>query len=153
MTYRIRGLAPEPFRSLFPMSDEELRERRAVRVIASGSGEPCRVSLREAAAGEQLILVNHVSLDADTPYRASHAIYVREDAREAVFEDALPPILDGRQISLRAFDAEGMLIDGLVVEPGQGDRAVRDLFERSAVAEIHAHTSAYGCFLARIQRN
>ncbi len=154
MTYRIRGLAPEPFRSLFRMNDAELRDHRAVRLTASGSGEPCRVSLREAAAGEQLILVNHVSLDADTPYRASHAIYVREDAREAsLFEDALPPILDGRRISLRAFDAEGMLIDGLVVEPGQGDRAVRDLFERSAVAEIHAHTSAYGCFLARIQRN
>lgn len=154
MTYRIQGLDPAPFRPLFRMSDDALRERRARRVTAAGPGFPCRVSLEEARNGEQLILVNHVSHDVETPFRASHAIYVREDATEApLYEDALPPMLDHRRISLRAFDAEGMLIDGLVVEPGEGDAAVRDLFGRSDVAEIHAHTSAYGCFLARIERS
>ena len=154
MTYRIQGLDPGPFRSLFGMSDEALRKRRARRVAADGPGFPCRVSLEEARDGEVLILVNHVSLDVDTPFRASHAIYVREEAAVAsIYEDALPPMLDHRRISLRAFDEEGMLVDGLVVEAGEGDAAVRTLFGRADVAEIHAHTSAYGCFLARIERS
>ena len=154
MTYRIQGLDPAPFRPLFELSDEALRARRARRVVAAGAGFPCRVSLQEARDGESLILVNHVSHDVDTPFRASHAIYVREDAPSApLYQDALPAMLDRRRISLRAFDGEGMLVDGLVVEPGGGDAAVRDLFARPEVAEIHAHTSAYGCFLARIERN
>ena len=154
MTYRIQGLAPEPFRQLFSLSDDELSARRAMRVIASGSGEPCRVSLEEAGEGEQLILLNHVSLDVDTPFRATHAIYVREAAAEApLYEDSLPPMLDRRRVSLRAFNREGMLVDGVVAEAGTGDAAVRTLFGREDVAEIHAHTSAYGCFLARIERN
>lgn len=154
MTYRIQGLNPTPFRPLFQLSDDTLRARRARRVTAAGPGFPCRVSLEEARDGEQLILINHVSHDADTPFRASHAIYVRQGAGEApLYEDALPPMLDSRRISLRAFDEEGMLVDGAVVEPGSGDAAVRALFGRAEVAEIHAHTSAYGCFLARIERN
>jgi hypothetical protein len=154
MTYRIQGLAPEPFRPLFRMNDEELRERRAVRVVASGSGEPCRVSLQDAAAGEQLILVNHVSQDADTPFRATHAIYVREQAEAApVFEDELPPQIDRRNVSLRAFDRDGMMVQAVLAAAGEGDGAVRALLERPEVAEIHAHTQALGCFLARIERN
>lgn len=154
MTYRIQGLAPEPFQALFQMSDEELRERRAVRVTATGSGEPCRVSLEDAAAGEQLILVNHVSQDADTPFRATHAIYVREAAEASpVFKDQLPPQLDRRNISLRAFDRDGMMVQAVLATAGQGDSAVRSLLERPEVAEVHAHTQALGCFLARIERN
>ncbi len=154
MTYIVRGLAPEPFRPLFRMSDEELRERRAVRVTATGSGEPCRVSLQDAAAGEQLILVNHVSQAADTPFRATHAIYVREGAETApAYEDALPPMLDGRNISLRAFAGDGMMVQAALASAGEGDSAVRTLFERPEIAEIHAHTQALGCFLARIERS
>src|SRR5688500_2569376 len=90
MTYRIQGLDPAPFRPLFQLSDDALRERRARRVKAAGPGFPCRVSLEEARDGEQLILVNHVSHDVDTPFRASHAIYVREAADEApLYADAL----------------------------------------------------------------
>ena len=154
MTYRIQGLAPDEFRPLFAMGDEQLRERRAMRVIASGPGFPCRVSLQEAGDGEQLILINHVSHDVATPFRTSHAIYVREEAVKApVYDDQLPPLLDRRRMSLRAFDRAGMLVDGVVAEPGEADAAIRAFLERPDVSEIHAHTSAYGCFLAKIERS
>ena len=154
MAYRIHGLDPAPFRPLFELSDEGLRERRAVRVIATGSGEPCRVSLEDARAGEMLSLLNHVSQDADTPFRASHAIYVREGAAAApTFEDAVPPMLDSRNLSLRAFDREGMMVEAVLAGAGAGDARIRALLARPEVAEIHAHTQALGCFLARIERN
>ena len=153
MAYRMEGLAPEAFESLFGMMDGELAAQKAVRVIADGPGYPCRVSLAEAAPGEELILVNHVSNDVEGPFRTAHAIYVRKGAAASAFEDAAPLYLDTRTISLRGFDAEGMLKGGLLALPGEADAHIRELFENPEIATIHAHTATYGCFLARIERN
>ena len=37
--------------------------------------------------------------------------------------------------------------------PGEADARIRALFGRPEIATIHAHNAAYGCFLARIERN
>jgi Protein of unknown function (DUF1203) len=153
MAYRIEGLAPEAFESLFGMGDGELATHKAMRVIADGPGYPCRVSLAEAEPGEELILVNHVSNDVDGPFRTAHAIYVRKDAAPAEFVDAAPASLDTRTIGLRGFDTVGMLRGGLLALPGEADGRIRELFENPEIDTIHAHTATYGCFLARIERN
>lgn len=151
--YRIEGLEREPFEALFAMSDVELAERRALRTVADGPGYPCRISLEEAEIGEPLVLINHLSNDAETPFRASHAIYVRRDAERGRFTDAVPPVFATRTLGLRGFDSEGMLRGALLALPGEADAKIRELFERPEIAEIHAHTAALGCFLAKIERN
>ena len=155
MTYRIEGLSPDQFSSLFALDEATLNAQGARRVIAaSDSGYPCRVSLEEARTGEELILLNHVSHDVPTPFRTAYAIYVRAQAREpARFEDAIPPVFATRTLSLRGFDADGMLHAGLLALPGEADRRIRELFGDPAVATIHAHSATYGCFLACIERN
>jgi hypothetical protein len=153
MAYRIEGLAPAAFESLFGMMDGELAARGAVRVTADGPGYPCRISLEDAAPGEELVLLNHVSHDVDGPFRTAHAIYVRKGARAAAYADEAPAYLDKRTISLRGFGEDGMLKDGVVALPGEADAKIRALFARPEIATIHAHTAAYGCFLARIERN
>jgi hypothetical protein len=154
MAYRIEGLAAADYAGLFGLSDAELAARNALRVRAdSPSGHPCRVSLQEAAEGEELLLLNHVSNDVPTPFRAAHAIYVRKGAETAGYDDALPPMFASRTLSLRGFDSEGMLRDGVLALPGEADAGIRALFERGEIDTIHAHSAAYGCFLARIERN
>ena len=155
MAYRIEGLAPEAFASLFGMMDGELAARGAMRVRAdAASGYPCRVSLRDADEGEELVLLNHVSHDVDGPFRTAYAIYVRRAAdAPASFEDEAPPYLDSRTLSLRGFGADGLLKHGLLAMPGEADGRIRELFERPEVDTIHAHAATYGCFLARIERN
>ncbi len=153
MTYRIEGLAPEPFEALFRMSDAELAERHARRAVADGPDYPCRISLEEAEPGEALVLVNHVSQEAPTPFRASHAIYVRQGVKRGACTDEVPPLFKTRMLGLRGFDAEGMMRGALLALPGEADTEIRELFERPEIAEIHAHTAALGCFLARIERN
>jgi Protein of unknown function (DUF1203) len=155
MTYRLQGLDPVLFTPLFDLSDAALADRRAVRVTAEESGGyPCRVSLEDAGSGECLILTNHVSLDTQSPFRATHAIYVRANAeRSPDYENRLPAMLDRRTLSLRGFDGAGMLRAAAVAAPGEGDRMVRDLFDRPDVATIHAHNAAHGCFLAAIERS
>jgi hypothetical protein len=155
MAYRISGLSPEPFAGLFGLSDEELAARGAVRMTADKKpGYPCRVTLEDAEPGEVVILVNHVSQPAATPFRASHAIFVREGVGEpSIYVDALPPVFDTRTIGLRGFDADGMLRDGLLALPGEADAKIRILFEKAEIASIHAHTATYGCFVAHVERN
>ena len=155
MTYRIEGLRRDEFEGLFGLSDEALAERGARRVTAEAKpGYPCRVTLEDAEPGESLVLVNHVSNDVPTPYRTAYAIYVRETAGEpAAFVDQVPPVFEGRTLSLRGFDARGMLRGALLAAPGEADGKIRALFERPEIVTIHAHNAAAGCFAARIERN
>ena len=154
MTYRIAGLDPGPFQELFELSDEQLAARRARRVVAdSDRGFPCRVSLEDAKAGEMLILLNHEHQSADSPYRGTHAIYVREAAATpAVYHDEPPPAFEGRVLSLRGFDADGMIVRASLAQPGEADAAIRALLDDPALVHIDAHNAARGCFAARIER-
>jgi hypothetical protein len=154
MTYKIAGLDPTRFAHLVGLSDDALAEHGAIRVTAdSKPGFPCRISLTDAEPGETLLLVNHVSHDADTPYRAAHAIFINEAAtRSAVYRDALPPVFTGRVLSLRAFDRDGMMHDAALALPGEADEAIRRLLADAEVDHIDAHNAARGCFAARIDR-
>lgn len=155
MTYQISGLSAEQFAPLFALSDAELAAQGAMRVTAAASrGYPCRVSLEDAGAGEELILLHHTSHDVATPYRSAYAIYVRQTARQAgPFVDAVPPVFAGRPLGLRGFGNDGLLKDAKLALPDQADLAIRDLFANPDVAYIDAHNAAHGCFSARIERH
>ena len=72
MTYSIQGLSPERFAPLFALDDAELAAIHARRVTATADrGFPCRISLEDAKAGEELILLHHTSHDVETPYRSA----------------------------------------------------------------------------------
>ena len=153
MAYRITGLSPEPFAGLFALDDTELAERQAERVRATSKpGFPCRISLEDADAGEEVILLHHVSHDVATPYRSAYAIYVRQGVEAAHYLDAVPPVLAGRPIALRGFDASGRLKGATLAKPGDADAAIRALFGSEEIAYIHAHNAAHGCFAARVDR-
>ena len=154
MTYQITGLSPQSFSTLIGADDATLAAARATRVRATAdSGFPCRISLRDAKAGESLILLHHTSHDVATPYRSSYAIYVRENATQAAhYADAVPPVFEGRPLGLRGFDASGMLRAALLALPDQADARIREMFENREIAYIDAHNAAHGCFAARVER-
>jgi hypothetical protein len=152
-TYRVSGLDPEPFKPLFGLSDEELASRGAVRMTVSTPTFPCRVSLTDRAIGETVLLLNHVSHDVANPYRASHAIFVAEGEEEAAeYVDEVPPVFEKRVLSLRGFDADGMMADAVLTQPGEADAGIRKLFENPDILSIHAHNATRGCFSAKIER-
>jgi hypothetical protein len=125
---------------------------RRVRAEA-GAGYPDRVELRDLEPGEHALLLNHVHQPADTPFRASHAIFVREGARRTgIYEDELPPSLRARLLSLRAFDADHMMIAADVVEGAQSEPLIRQMLENSRTAYLHAHYARRGCYAALIER-
>jgi hypothetical protein len=154
MSFRILGLDPRPFRHLFGLTDEDLAARGAKRyVVDRKPGYPDRVEVRDLEPGETAILLNYTHQPADTPYRASHAIFVREGA-EARYEaiDTIPEALRRRPLSLRAFDADHMLADADVVDGHDAGTAIERFFANPQIAYIQAHYAKPGCYAARIER-
>ena len=154
MTYRITGLDPAPYRPLFGLSDEELANRRIVRMtVTEKPGFPCRVTLEDREIGESVLLLNHVSHDVANPYRASHAIFVVDAATEAAeYVNEVPPVFERRVLSLRGFDKDGMMADAFLAQPGEADAGIRRLLADRKIETIHAHNAVRGCFSAKIER-
>jgi hypothetical protein len=153
MAYAVTSLPAEPFAPLFAMDDEALVAHGARRVLADVAlGFPCRISLDDAKPGETLILVNYEHQSAPTPFRASHAIFVREGVEPVAAVDEMPPALRRRLLALRAFDADGMMRAADIVEGAQAQGLIEKLFENPEIAYLHAHYAKWGCYAARIDR-
>jgi hypothetical protein len=154
MSFIVSALPAPPFQPLFGLSDEALAERGVIRrKVDAKPGFPCRVSLEDAEPGETVLLLNYEHQPADTPFRARHAIFVREGAIEA--EPAageLPTVFRGRTMSLRAFSDEGMLLAAEVAPGDDLQPAVERLLATPDVAYLHAHYAGMGCYAARIDR-
>ncbi|WBH17804.1 DUF1203 domain-containing protein [Sphingomonas radiodurans] len=152
MPFQISGLPYATFAGLFALDEEALTARHA-RLMIDQPGAPCRVSLIDAKPGERLLLINHVHQPAATPYRASHAIFVREQAIEArPAPGEIPPALAMRLLSLRAFDAKGNILDAGVVEGADAASTIDALLNLPGAAYLHAHYARFGCYAARVDR-
>lgn len=154
MAFRIRGLAPAPFQPLFGLSERELAARGVQRrVVDAPFGFPDRIELRDAQPGETVLLLNHVHQPADTPYRASHAIFVREGATQAFDAiDTVPAALRARWLSLRAFDAAGHMRDADLADGAHCEATIARLLADPQVAYVQAHYAKRGCYAAHIER-
>lgn len=153
MTFRITGLPPEPFNELFSLSDAALAERQAMRVIADNShGFPCRISLTDAEPGQSVMLLNYQHQPADSPFRASHAIYIREGEQQYDEVDQVPEQLQRRLLSVRGFDAKGMMLDADVVEGKVLEPLIARLFANARIDYLQIHIARPGCYAARVER-
>jgi len=155
MSFRITGLAVEPFAPLFALDDQQLARVGALRTIADTKpGFPCRVTLEDAEPGERVLLLNYEHQPADTPYRASHAIYIRESAVHTASRiDEIPEALLLRALSVRAFDAKGMMIDADLTPGAELAVLIERLFSNRAAAYLHVHFAKRGCYAACVTRN
>ncbi len=154
MSFQIRGLEADAFSHLFSLNEPELAAIGAQRVIADeADAYPCRVSLTRVAQGEELLLLNHVHQSTPTsPYRASGPIFVSRASAAGACQNELAPIMKDRLLSLRAYDADALIVDAEVGENGQVLDLIERFFSNPAVAHIDAHFARRGCFAARIER-
>ena len=154
MSFRIHALPAEPFAHRFGQSEEQLATSRAklVRVDAK-PGYPCRVSLADAEIGETALLINYVHQPAESPFQASHAIYVRRGVEQSRPElGEVPEVLRSRLVSVRGFDMNHDIVDADVVEGTAVDTAIEHMFRSAGTDYLHLHNAKLGCFLARVTR-
>ncbi len=154
MSFRITGLDSAPFSHLYGLSDAELAAHGAKRYIADKkSGFPDRIEMRGGEPGESFLLLNHVCQPAETPYRAIHAIFVREGATDIYNRvDEVPEVMRVRLLSLRAYDAAGMMLDADVIDGAEIESVIARLLANSDVSYIHAHNAKRGCYSGCIER-
>ena len=153
-SFRLTALERDRVEDLFELTDEELAARGARRMRADGKpGYPCRLSLEDAAPGEEVILLHHLHHDVASPYRAAGPIFVRTGAvtaRPRVGE--VPEMLKARPQSIRAYDDRAMMVAAEVVDGADVPRAIERLLEREEVAYLHLHNAGPGCFNCRVER-
>ena len=154
MDFQIKALPETAFSHLFEMSDAELAEHQACRrVVTSKPGTPCRVSMADAEIGETVILLNFAHQPEKSPYQATHAIFVREIAKQAELGiNEVPEVIQTRLISVRMFDSRHMMIDAEVVLGPMVGSVVSKAFDNAEIAYIHLHNAKPGCFAASVHR-
>ncbi|WGH77764.1 DUF1203 domain-containing protein [Jannaschia ovalis] len=154
MAFRIHPLPAAPFADLFVLEDGALAARNARRVtVTEKPGAPCRISLEDAEPGEDVLLVNHMHLDAASPYRACHAIYVRRGVAPArPARGAVPDSIASRYLALRALDADGMIRDAALTPGAEAAETLERFLSDPMVEQVHIYYAARGCYAARATR-
>ena len=152
--FQIAPLRRQDFEDLFSLDDDTLTGRGAKRCVADAKpGFPCRVSLADAEPGERVILLPFCHQPADSPYRASGPIFVRESAETVqVPADTVPALLRTRLLSLRAYDAHHLMIGADVIDGRELERGLERLLEDARVDYLHVHFARAGCYACRVDR-
>ena len=152
--FRLSGLDPTTFIVLFERDDETLARSNIRRVRATAAfGFPCRISLEDAAVGEELLLLPFQHLPQASPYQASGPIFVRRGVAQSILAPGeIPPYVARRLISLRAYDAEHLMRDADVVDGASVAHALSALLARPEIAYVHLHNAKRGCYSCLAQR-
>lgn len=124
-----------------------------VHVADAHPGYPCRQCLRDAAIGDELILVSHDPFEHDSPYRSASPIFLhREPCEPPSDRGAIPAQLTRRRLSVRAFDRTESMIDAALVDGADLGRVVDGFLDDDRTDRIHVHNAERGCWAVTILR-
>jgi len=118
-----------------------------VRVLED-SGAPLRCCLREARAGERVLLIAYTPPGTAGAYAERGPVFVHAERCEGYPTPAqYPPGLAHRQQVVRAYDRQGRIADGVLVADGQQAQGViAELLARPEVELVHLRNVGYGCY-------
>lgn len=138
-----------------PNVADDLRAVGGERFIADAKpGYPCRQCLCDAEIGEALILVSYDPFTVDSPYRSRSPIFLHERTCSPPTDTAdLPVQLTGRQLSVRAFDRDAMMIDAAVIDGSDLEDQLQRFFDDVATTDIHIHNATRGCWATSVARS
>jgi Protein of unknown function (DUF1203) len=154
MNFRISGLPITPFQTLLNATDEALVQQniRALEVDAPNA-YPCRITLQDAQLGERVLLLNHAHLPSSSPYAASGPIFISRTASEsASYVNEVPEQQRRRLLSVRAYDAQDMMIEAEVIEGSLLAEQIAKFWKLAQVSYLHVHNARQGCYACRVDR-
>ena len=154
LSFQIVGLPQDLFAPWFELSDDALAARGAVRRVADlNPGYACRVSLEDAAIGDELLLLPFEHHRADSPYRSAGPIFVRRGAvQKRLAPGELPLVVTRRLISVRAYDAAGTMVDANVHNGADLRPEIERLLADDRVTCLQLHNAKQGCFSCQVDR-
>ncbi|MFE9202235.1 DUF1203 domain-containing protein [Micromonospora sp. NPDC007230] len=145
-----------------PMPGEVLAEVRRTDRDASGQppqrrtaegGEPLRCCLRDAGAGEPLLLFGYAPALPAGPYREVGPVFAHDgDCPGPDHGPGYPPGWRGRPQVLRAYDRRGRIVGGRLHDGDEPEAVITDLLADPAVDRLHSRNVVYGCFMFAVTR-
>src|SRR5580704_5167871 len=118
-----------------------------IQVPAEG-GAPLRCCLREARAGERLLLIAYTPPGTAGAYAERGPVFIHaERCGGYPTPDRYPPELAGRQQVVRAYDKQGRIVGGVLAADGQqAEEVIAELLARPEVEIVHLRNVGYGCY-------
>jgi hypothetical protein len=137
------------------------------------AGSPLRCCLRDSTEEDAIVLVSYAPVRrsrewlratesrggvpgsaSPSPYDEAGPIFVHATECPGPADDAAyPAAWVNRPQVLRAYDATGSIVGGLLLQPGDDrDEAARQLLADPAVAFVHSRNVVYGCYMLEIHR-
>lgn len=117
-------------------------------------GYPCRQCLKDAAIGEELVLVSHDPFEIESEYRSASPIFLhRESCLPDTATSGLPEQLTRRQLSVRSFDDNAMMIDADVIDGTNLGDTIDAFFANPDSSRIHVHNASRGCWAVTVDRH
>jgi hypothetical protein len=154
MNFQISGLPVEDFSHLLSLDDAALDRAGVTRCIVDEAGAyPCRITLEDAEPGDEVLLLNHAHQSAQTPYASTGPIFIRRNARATrVVVNEVPDQQRRRLLSVRAYDANGWMIDADVTEGAELESLIARFLGDPTVDYLHVHNARRGCYACRVDR-
>jgi hypothetical protein len=154
--YRTLPIAPDVLETL--RTRDDAGRRPEVGVDADG-GSPLRCCLRRALPGERVALASYSPLRrwaaatgaAPGPYEETGPVFIHAEPC-AAFAGGSLPLMDGRRV-FRAYDAEGRIVSGRLVEPAEDHQQVlAGVFASDhRIRLVHVRAVEFGCFLYEVR--
>jgi hypothetical protein len=121
--------------------------------VAEEDGAPLRCCLRDARAGERLLLIAHRPGGTAGAYREIGPVFVHAGPCDGYAEpDSYPAGFRDRQQVLRAYDGAGRIVDAVLVDGVHAESGIARLLGRPGVATVHSRNVLYGCYMFAIGR-
>ena len=139
----------------FPELDEPQATSATSRWITADQhpGFPCRVSLQDAQPGEQVLAISYTHHPSDSPYRASGPVFIRQGVTQATpAVNEVPDFLNHRVLSVRAYDAAGMMRDACVVKGSDLVSVLQRMLGDEQIEYLHIHNAGPGCYMCAVER-
>ncbi len=133
-----------------------LREQGGPTYIADECpGYPCRQCLQDAQIGDELVLVSHDPFERDSEYRSASPIFLHRApcSPPESTNGELPPQLTRRQLSVRSFDENEMMIDAAVIDGTALGNTINGFFADERSHRIHVHNASRGCWAVAVDRS
>jgi hypothetical protein len=136
------------------VAEEARRSPGAVPARAGDGPYPVRCCLRDVDDADRVVLTSVMPFRGESPYAARSPVYVHAErcAGHADERHAVPAMLRGRLLSVRAYDGAHMLTGTEVLQGTELEGAIERLLGRARDTYLHVHFAGPGCFACRIDR-
>jgi Protein of unknown function (DUF1203) len=151
-TLIFEAIPPATLNQIREAGVDEAGNRLTVQVATGGS--PLRCCLRETAPGERVLLIAYTPPGTRGAYAERGPVFIHaEPCGGYLTPDQYPPALSHRQQTVRAYNRDGQIADGVLVANGEHAMTViRDLLARPGVPMVHLRNVGYGCYNFAVRR-